>query len=142
MDFFSVTARILGGIVLVIWVFSILIVRRMCRVQGHWMWATVFQYAILPFFVGAPMLISGNLYGLVLGIVAWPLSTFFPTFFMFIFPLAAGWGLGEALSSYWEPLPTFWRYASGPIGLMTAFVVCTVVTAVVTTPAAHPRRKR
>lgn len=141
MDFVSMIARILGGVILFIWIFSTMGARRTCRVQGNLMWATIFQFAILPFIVGVALLISGNFLGLLLGILAWILSSFFPKFFMFIFPLGAGWGLGRALFSYREPLPAFWHYASGPVGLTTMFIICTIVTAIVTTPPGRFSKK-
>lgn len=133
VETFLTTARIFALVILAIWVFLVFDMRRHCRSQGGLAWVIMFQHTILPFIVGISLLISGNFLVLMFGLIAWILSIFFTRFFMFIFPLVVGWNLGRDLSSYWEPLPTFWHYAAGPIGLVVMFIVCTIVTAIVVT---------
>ncbi len=135
VETFFTTERIFAVIILALWIFLVFDMRKHCRFQGGLAWSVMFQHTILPFIIGVMLLMSRNFVVLLFGAVTWLLSIFFPRFFMFIFPLIVGFFLGQALFSYWQPLPTFWHYAAGPIGIMVMFIVCTVITAIVTT---HP----
>ena len=57
METFHVAAKILGGVILVLWVFSVYGARKTCRTQGSMAWATIFQFAILPIIVSLALLI-------------------------------------------------------------------------------------
>jgi len=95
------------------------------------MYATVFQWHILPFIVGMGLVISGSLWVILALPVAWILSIFFPNFFIFIFPLPVGGVYGNAFFSYLYPNSTVWYYAGGIIGIISMFILCTIVVAYV-----------
>ena len=90
MDVLPVVSRVLGSLLLIAWLVFIPIGRYyFVRLRGL-MYATVFQWHILPFIVGMGLVISGNLWVLLTIPVVWILSIFFPNFFMFVFPLIVG----------------------------------------------------
>ena len=131
MDVLTVVSRALGGLLLLAWLVFIPIGRYyFVRLRGL-MYATVFQWHILPFIVGMGLVISGNLWVILTLPVAWILSIFFPNFFVFIFPLPVGWVYGNVLFSYLFPNSTVWYYAGGIIGIISMFILCTIVVAYV-----------
>lgn len=131
MDVLPVVSRVLGGLLLLAWLFFIPIGRSyFIRLRGL-MHATVFQWHILPFIVGMGLVISGSLWVILTLPVAWILSIFFPNFFLYIFPLVCGWGHGNTLFSYFYPNSKVWYYAGGVIGVIFYEVFCAVVVAYV-----------
>jgi hypothetical protein len=102
------------------------------------MYATVFQWHILPFIVGTGLILSGSLWVILVLPVAWILSIFFPKFFMFVFPLVAGWVNGGLVYSYFYEDSKVWYYVSSGIGALCMFLLCTIVTAIVAGPYNWP----
>jgi hypothetical protein len=127
-----ITAIVLGVVLLLGWILYIPVGRHWFRRRGGLMYATVFQWHILPFIIGVGLVVSGNLLVLLVLPVAWVLSIFFPKFFMFIFPLVSGWVHGGLLYSHFYGGSGLWYYISCVGGLACMFLVCTVITAIVT----------
>ena len=111
-------ARVLGGVILLVWLVHIPIGRNYIRRRGSVMYATVFQYHVLLLLLGVGLLIWGNLWYLLVASLAWILSTFFPRFFLFVFPDAVGLAYGYMLFSDLFPESQWWYWptASGEIG--------------------------
>jgi len=130
----AMIAQVLGGIVLLLWLFFIPVGRNYIRSHGSVMYATVFQYHVLPLVVGIGLLISGNLWHLPIAVVAWVLSIRFSWFFLHIFPLAAGWAYGSIIFPGMYPNSRWWPWAGGFIGLVGMFAACSVIVALVTRP--------
>ena len=130
----AIAAIIIGIILLLAWLTFIPVTRRVMRIQSRITHATVFQYNILPFIVGINLILSGNPLCLVILPIAWVLSIFFPRFFLFIFPLVAGWGLGINTFTGIFPGSRGWYWGGGAIGAVTMFCFCTIVVAIVTIP--------
>lgn len=126
--------QVLGGIILLLWLLLISAGRNFIRSHGSVMYATVFQYHILPLVVGIGLLISGNLWHLPIGVVAWILSIRFPWFFLHIFPLCAGWAYGFIAFSQIFPGSRWWSLGGGLIGLAAMFAICSIVVAIITAP--------
>lgn len=99
------------------------------------MYATVFQWHILPFIVGVGLIASGKILVILVLPVAWILSIFFPTFFMFVFPSVTGWVNGGLVYSRFYSDSKLLYYVSSGIGVLCMFLLCTIVTAIVTAPA-------
>ncbi len=127
-----VIGQVLGAIILLLWLLLISVGRNYIRTHGSVMYATVFQYHILPLVVGIGLLISGNFWHLPIAIVAWVLSIRFPWFFLHIFPLAAGWAYGSIILSNVFPDSRLWELGGGLIGLVGMFAICSVIVAIVT----------
>ena len=126
--------RVLGGIVLLVWLLHIPLGRNYIRRRGSVMYATVFQYHILLLLLGIGLLIWGNLWYLLIASLAWVLSTFFPRFFLFVFPDTVGLAYGYMLFSDMFPESQWWPLGGGLIGIVSMFAVCTIVVAIVTSP--------
>ena len=105
------------------------------------MYATVFQWHILPFIVGTGLIISGSLWVILALPVAWILSIFFPIFFMFVFPLITGWVHGGLVYSRFYSGSKLWYYVSCGVGTLAMFLVCIIVTAIVAGPHNWPWEK-
>jgi hypothetical protein len=132
-----ITARIIGAILLVLWLVFIPVIRRLIRAQGQVMHSTVFQFNILPFIVGVGLIASGNLWFLVVLPVAGVLSVpfqMFTSFFMFHFPLISGWVIGAHILTDMFPDSKGWYWGGGAIGAVVMLIVCSIVTAIVTAP--------
>ena len=131
MDVLPVVSRVLGSLLLVVWLVFIPMGRYyFVRLRGL-MYATVFQWHILPFIVGMGLVISGSLWVILALPTVWILSIFFPNFFMFVFPLVIGWCYGNTLSLYLYPNSKVWHYAGGGIGVISMFIFCSVIVAYV-----------
>ena len=102
------------------------------------MYATIFQWHILPFIIGVGLLASGNLLVILVLPVAWILSIFFPNFFMFVFPLVTAWVNGGLVYSCFYQDPNLLYYVYSAAGTMVTFLVCTVITAIVAGPFNWP----
>lgn len=135
MSILTIIARVLGGILLLVWLIHIPIGRSYFRQAGAVMYATVFQWHILPFIVGTGLIISGSLWVILALPAAWILSIFFPNFFMFVFPLVVGWVHGGLVYSNFYSGSKSWYYMSSGLGVLCMFLFCTIVTAIVTAPA-------
>ena len=135
----AIVARIIGGILLVLWLFFIRIARMHIRKHRQVMRATVFQYNILPVIVAISLLVSGNLWFLVMLPVAWVLSIPFSSFFLFFFPLPIGWVLGARVFSDIYPDSSGWYWGGGVIGVVTMEIICSIVTGIITPPAREPK---
>jgi len=127
-------AKLLGYILLLLWLVFIPVGRCCFRRMRGLMYATVFQWHILPFIVGVGLIGSGNLLVILVLPVAWILSIFFPNFFMFVFPLVTGWVNGGLVYSRFYPNSKLWYYVSCAIGVLVMFLLCTIVTAIVAAP--------
>ena len=134
MNVDNLIAKVLGAILLLFWLVFILVGRYWFHRMRGLMYATVFQWHILPFIVGIGLIASGNLLVILVFPVAWILSIFFPRFFMFVFPLITGWVNGGLVYSCLYANSKLWYYLSSAIGVLAMFLVCTIVTAIVTTP--------
>jgi len=131
----TIIARVLGGLLLVAWLLLIPVGRYWFRRMRGLVYATVFQWHILPFIVAVGLIASGNLLVILVFPVAWILSIFFPKFFMFVFPLVTGWVNGGLVYSCFYSDSKLWYYVSSGIGVLCMFLLCTIVTAIVTAPA-------
>ena len=129
-----IAAIIIGVILLLAWLIWIPVTRRVMRIQGRITHAPVFQYNILPFIVGTGLIFSGNLLVLVMLPIAWVLSIFFPAFFLFMFPLVAGWRLGVNIFTAISPGSRGWYWGGGAIGVVFMYCFCTIVVGIVTMP--------
>ena len=128
-----VIGQVLGAIILLLWLLFIPVGRNYIRSHGSVMYATVFQYHVLPLIVGIGLLISGNLWHLPIAIVAWVLSIRFPWFFLHIFPSSAGWAYGSIIFTNVFPNSRWWGLGGGLIGLVGMFAICSVIVAVIMT---------
>lgn len=135
MSVFTIIAKVLGVVLLLLWLVFIPVGRHWFRRMRGLMYATVFQWHILPFIVGVGLIISGNLLVILVLPVVWVLSIFFPKFFMFVFPLITGWVNGGLVYSYFYSGSKLWYYVSSGIGVLCMFLVCTIITAIVCAPA-------
>lgn len=135
MTVLTTTSRVLGSLLLIAWLIFLPVGRYYFRKMRGLMYATVFQWHILPFIVGVGLIASGKLLVILVLPVAWILSIFFPKFFMFVFPLVTGWVNGGLVYSCFYSDSKLWYYASSGIGVLCMFLLCTIVTAIVTTPA-------
>ena len=129
-----IIAKILGVVLLVFWVCFIPVGRHWCRRLGGLMYATVFQWHVLPFIVGVGLIISGSIWFVFVLPGAWVLSRMFPNFFMFVFPLVTGWVYGGLIYSSLGGNSKVSYYLSSVTGVVFMFLVCTVVTAIVVGP--------
>ena len=134
MSVFIIIAKVLGIILLLAWLVYIPVGRYWFHRRRSLMYATVFQWHILPFIVGIGLIISGSLWVILVLPVAWILSMFFPNFFMFVFPLVTGWVYGGLMYSRFFSGSKLWYYLSSCIGALCMFLICTIVTAIVTAP--------
>jgi len=135
---FAIIARVLGVILLLAWLVYIPVGRHWFRRSGGLMYATIFQWHILPFIIGTGLLASGNSLVILALPVAWILSIFFPNFFMFVFPLVTGWINGGLVCSYFYQDPKLLYYVYSAVGTLVTFLVCTVITAIVAGPFNWP----
>jgi hypothetical protein len=135
MNISSIIAKVLGVILLLFWLVFIPVGRYWFRRMRGLMYATVFQWHILPFIVGVGLIASGKILVILVLPVAWILSIFFPTFFMFVFPLVTGWVNGGLVYSRFYSDSKLLYYLSSGIGVLCMFLLCTIVTAIVTAPA-------
>lgn len=135
MNIYTIIAKVIGIILILLWLVFIPVGRYWFRRMRGLMYATVFQWHILPFVVGVGLIASGKLLVILVLPVAWILSIFFPKFFMFVFPLVTGWINGGLVYSCFYSDSTFWYYVSSGIGVLCMFLLCTIVTAIVTAPA-------
>lgn len=142
MDISTLIAKALGIILLLLWLIFIPVGRYWFHRMRGLMYATVFQWHVLPFIVGLGLIFSGNLMVILVLPIAWILSTFFPKFFMFVFPLITGWFNGGLVYSYFYTDSKLWYYASSAMGVLFMFIVCTIITAIVTTPAKTKQGKK
>ena len=127
----TIAAKIIGVILLLFWLFFIPVARRYTRIAGSVMYSTVFQYHVLPFIVGVLLILSGNLLILIIFPIAWVLSRFYPTFFMFVFPLMFGGVFGSKIFTDFFPNSKIWFYGGGVIGVLFMFIFCTVMVAII-----------
>ena len=134
MSIYTIIAKALGIILLLLWLIFIPVGRYWFRQMQGLMYATVFQWHILPFIIGVGLIASGKLLLILVLPVAWILSIFFPKFFMFVFPLVTGWVNGGLVYSCFYSDSKVWYYVSCGIGVLAIFLVCTIVTAIVTAP--------
>jgi hypothetical protein len=116
------------------WLFFLPIGRRTMMQQGRLMYATVFQYNVLPFLTGLGLIISGNLWHIPVAIAAWFLAIRFQWFFSHIYPLAVGWAYGAVLFTRLYPNSKAWQYGGGIIGLVAIFILCSIVVAYIQSP--------
>ncbi len=130
----AIAARIIGSILLLLWLYYIRVARMHVQTHGQVMYATIFQFNILPFIVGISLLLFGNLWFLVMLPVAWVLSIRFPSFFLGCFPLAIGWAIGSMILSNIYPHSKGWYWGGGIIGIVAMVIVCSIVFAIITTP--------
>lgn len=138
MSIFTIIAKVLGVILLIAWLIHIPVGRYWFRRRGDLMYATVFQWHILPFIIGTGLIISGSLWVILAMPVAWILSIFFPNFFMFVFPLITGWVYGGLVYTFFNSGSKLWYYVSCGVGTLATFLVCTIVTAIVAGPYNWP----
>jgi hypothetical protein len=138
MSIFTIISKVLGVILLLAWLIYIPIGRYWFRRRGGLMYATLFQWHILPFIIGVGLIASGNLLVILVFPFAWILSIFFPNFFMLVFPLVSGWINGGLVYSCFYPDSNLWYYVSCAVGTLTTFLVCTIVTAIVAGPYDWP----
>jgi len=117
-------SRVIGLVLLVLWLFCIAGIRRAMQIRGTLTQATVFQYCILPLVVGLGLVVTGRLWFLAMLPVAWIFAIPFPSFFLFLFPLVSGWPIGTALAD--------WRGGLLGVGLM--LVVCSIVSGIIVSP--------
>lgn len=134
MNINTIIAKVLGIFLLLLWLVFIPLGRHWFRRMRGLMYATVFQWHILPLIIGIGLIASGNLLVILVLPVAWILSIFFPKFFMFVFPLVTGWVNGGLVYSCYYSESKLWYYVSSGIGVLFMFLVCTVVTAIVCGP--------
>ena len=134
MDILPIISRVVGSLLLLAWLIFLPVGRYYFRRPRGLMYATVFQWHILPFIVGVGLIASGNLLVILVLPVAWILSIFFPNFFMFVFPLVTGWVNGGLVYSCFYPNSKLWYYVSCGVGVLVMFLLCTIVTAIVTAP--------
>jgi hypothetical protein len=125
-------AKILGFLLLLLWLFFIFAARMLMRSQGQIMHVSIFQITILPIIVGLGLIISGNLWFIVLLPVAYVLSIFFPSFFIFLLPLIVGWILGFRVLSDFIPNSGGWRWGGGVIGVALMFFLTNLIIWIVT----------
>lgn len=135
MNISSIIAKVVGVILLPFWLVFIPVGRYWFRRMRGLMYATVFQWHILPFIVGVGLIASGKILVILVLPVAWILSIFFPTFFMFVFPSVTGWVNGGLVYSRFYSDSKLLYYVSSGIGVLCMFLLCTIVTAIVTAPA-------
>lgn len=138
MTVFTILAKVLGVILLLAWLILIPVGRYWFRRRGGLMYATVFQWHILPFIIGVGLIASGNVLAILAFPLAWILSIFFPNFFMFVFPLVTGWINGGLVYSCFYSESTLWYYVGCAVGTLGTFLVCTIVTAIVAGPYSWP----
>lgn len=138
MSIFTIIAKVLGVILLIAWLIHIPVGRYWFRRRGGLMYATVFQWHILPFIIGIGLIISGSLWVILAMPVAWILSIFFPNFFMFVFPLIIGWIYGGLVHPFFNSGSKLCYYVSCGVGTLAMFLVCTIVTAIVAGPYNWP----
>ena len=131
----EIAAKIIGIILLVLWVFLIPVTKRAFRINGKITQPSVFQFNILPFIAGVALVLSGKLMVLIAVPILWVLAIPFYGFFLYIFPLIMGWVFGTMFLSEALPHSRSWYYGSGVLGVLAMFVVCTVVLAVIGVPS-------
>jgi len=131
----EITAKIIGVLFLILWLFFIPVSRRTFRMNGTMTQPTVFQFNILPFIVGVALILSGKLLVLIAVPILWLLAIPFYGFFLYIFPLVMGWVFGTMFLSEVVPHTRGWYYGSGAIGVVSMFVVCTLVLAIIGIPS-------
>jgi hypothetical protein len=129
----ELAGRIIGGFLLVVWMWFIFVGRRYVCKRGLVMYSTVFQFNILPFIAGAGLVLSGNLVIIPVIPVVWVLSIFFPQFFLYIFPLVAGGVLGSMVVSQLDLSSSLWGFGGPVLGAAVMFVFCTFIVEVITT---------
>ena len=130
----ELVARVLGGVLLLVWLVCLPFTRRACRQRGSLLHSTIFQFCILPFIVGVGLVISGNPLVLLVLPVCAVIAIFFQRFMAFIFPLCAGWAYGGLAYEAVSGGSKLRYYVSCVLGVLAMFVVCTLVFAIVTTP--------
>lgn len=131
-------ARVIGGLLLLGWLYFIPVGRKVMMAQGQMMHATVFQFNILPFIVGMSLIVSGSLWFLLVLPVGLLLSPTFPRFFMYSFPVGFGWATGAHIMTGLFPEAPAWYWGGGALGVLAMFIFCSVVVGIVTTPS-RPR---
>ena len=141
MSIYTIIAKVLGILLLLLWLVFILVGRYWFRRMRGLMYATVFQWHILPFIVGVGLIASGKLLVILVLPVAWILSIFFPKFFTFVFPLVTGWVNGGLVYSYFYSDSKVWYFVSSGIGVLCMFLLCTIVTAIVCAQARNDYRE-
>jgi len=102
------------------------------RLRGL-MYATVFQWHILPFIVGVGLILSGSLWLVLILPAAWILSfaPFFPYFIvMYLLVIVSGWVYGGLIFSYFSSTSKLWYYASRAMGVLFMFISCTIIMAI------------
>ena len=140
MEILTIITRALGVLLLLAWLALIPLGRYWFQRKGGLMYATVFQWHILPFIVGTGLFISGSLWVILTLPVVWVLSIFFHNFFMFIFPLIIGWVYGGLVYTYFYSRSKLWYYVSSGIGVLCMFIICTIVAAIVAGPYNCPKK--
>jgi hypothetical protein len=97
------------------------------------MYIITFRWHILPFIVGVGLILSGNLWLVLLLPIAWILSIapFFPFFIvMWLLVIVSGWIYGGLLFSYFDSTSKLWYWASCAIGVLFMFLACTIIMAI------------
>jgi uncharacterized membrane protein len=136
----DIVANIIGGLLVLFWLVHIPIGRRTARAHGGLMYATVFQFNVLPLIVAIGLFLSGNLLHLIVGAVTWILAIRFSTFFMFVYPLVTGWVYGGIILSRYHTDSAVWYYSGAALGALTMFVVCSIVVAIILGDWEHRER--
>jgi len=86
MSIYTIIAKVLGILLLLLWLVFIPLGRYWFRRMRGLMYATVFQWHILPFIVGVGLITSGKLLVIIVLPIAWILSIFFPNSLLLFFP--------------------------------------------------------
>jgi len=129
----DIMARIAGGILLLAWIYSTAVARRVMAEQGRLVGASVFQLNSLPFIAGMGLILTGNLWVLIALPLAWVLSTSFTSFFLFWFPPLFGAVLGALYADS--------RGWSGAVGVIIGVAVMALASLLVTA-LVSPQRSR
>ncbi len=130
----TLAARVIGGLLLLVWLYFIPVGRKVMMAQGQMMHATVFQFNILPFIVGMSLIVSGSLWFLLVLPAGFLLSPTFPRFFMYSFPVGFGWATGAHIMTGLFPESRAWYWGGGALGVLAMFIFCSVVVGIVTSP--------
>lgn len=96
----------------------------------HSIYMVIFRWHILPFIVGVGLILSGNLWLILLLPIAWILSCmpFFPFFIvMYLLIIVTGWIYGGLIFSYFSSTSKLWYYASCALGVVFTFIAYIII---------------
>lgn len=126
-------ARIVGLLLLVFWIVFLPLTKKYVRERGSIAHATVFQWNVLPMLVGIGMIISSKLSLLIAIPILWLMAIPFSYFLLFLFPMVCGFIYGINIVTAISPdYSRFQYYGGGVVGVITLFVICTLVVGYVT----------